>query len=177
MPQADRLPPFGFDPRRFRRRARWRNLRSCERAPTGRQRCLLNRSRRTEGAARSVASTGRPPAAVRTAPYLIKETQRFPRHKPSERLLINIVRADAYAGLVDIPPCLPKQLIEHILVPDLIDHATCKILDSQGLPPYAALPLGARVLGLRRGRYAQFGSQRSHQLVTPRVVADEPKGR
>jgi hypothetical protein len=143
----------------------------------GRQRCLLNRSRRTERAPRSVASARRPPAPVRTAPYLIKETQRLPRHKPSYRLLIKIVGADAYAGFVDIPPCLPKQLIEHILVPDLIDHATCKILDSQELPPDATLPLGARVTGLRRGRYAQFGSERSHQLVTPCVVTYEPEGR
>jgi len=73
-------------------------------------------------------------------------------------LFIKIVQADAYAGLLDVPPCLPKQLVKHILAPDPINHSTWKIVDCEGLPPYAILPFGARVLRHRRGRNSQIGS-------------------
>jgi hypothetical protein len=59
---------------------------------------------------------------VNAALHLKDKSQRLPRHKFGKRLLMNRFNSGAYAGLANIAPCLPEQLIEHVLAPDLFDH-------------------------------------------------------
>jgi hypothetical protein len=107
--------------------------------------------------------------------HLSHKAQRLPRHKFGKRLLMNRFNSGAYAGLVNVAPSLPEQLIEHVLAPDLLDHSVWQVIDSQWGPVGATLPLGACVLSLRRRWHAQFRGQRSDEIVTPHVVANKPE--
>jgi len=112
---------------------------------------------------------------VNAALHLKYEAQRLPRHKRGERLLVNRFGSSAYAGLINIAPGLPQQLIEHVLAPDLFDHSVWQLIDAQGIPADATLPLSGCVFTLRCRRHAQFRGQRSHEIVAPRVIANKPK--